>query len=187
MKIHSFVLGFLPWIVIIPFPSDKMGWGALLGFFVAVVQLGLNHRRGAPMDAMILDLGSAAFLLALSGLGFLAPHSGLIKANDVLSFTWLALIAFGSMAAGRPFTMGIARRQVPQNTWDSSDFRSTHMVITRIWGIAFAGLAIALGIVRIADLAIAAGLPVRLIGLSIPFLLTIREVKAIRARTTTTA
>ncbi|MGW4242149.1 hypothetical protein [Nocardia sp. NPDC004722] len=187
MKIHSFLLGFLPWIVIIPFPSDKMGWGALLGFSVAIVQLGLNRRRGTPASAMILDLGSAVFLLALSGIGFLAPHSGLIKANDVLSFAWLALIAFGSMAVGHPFTMGIARQHVPQNTWDSADFRRTHLTITRIWGVSFASLAIALSVVRIADLGIAVGLPVRLAGLLIPFLLTVREVKAIRARATSEA
>ncbi|MEC3956175.1 hypothetical protein VMT65_24270 [Nocardia sp. CDC153] len=183
MKIHSFILGFLPWIVIIPFPSDTMGWGALLGFLVAVAQLGLNRRRGTPVNAMILDFGSAAFLLALSVFGFLAPHSGLLAANDVLSFAWLALIAFASMAVGRPFTMGMARRQVPQNVWDSADFRRTHQAITRIWGISFAGLAVALGMVRIADLGIAVGLPVRLVGLAIPFVLTVRAVKAIRART----
>ncbi|MFF0494354.1 hypothetical protein ACFYTQ_35500 [Nocardia sp. NPDC004068] len=42
-------------------------------------------------------------------------------------------------------------------------------------------------IVRVADLGVAVGLPVRLAGLVIPFLLTVRAVKAIRARTAATA
>ncbi|MGV9673979.1 hypothetical protein ACWDSJ_01745 [Nocardia sp. NPDC003482] len=88
--------------------------------------------------------------------------------------------------AGRPFTMGIARRQVPRNLWDRADFRRTHGLITGIWGLAFAGLAVASTIVRVAELGVAVGLPVRLVGLVIPFLLTVRAVKAIRARTAPT-
>ena len=55
-------------------------------------------------------------------MSFSQPHSGLHSYTGAMSMGWLALTAFGGLAIRRPFTLGIAKFQIPQQFWDTPLF-----------------------------------------------------------------
>lgn len=57
--------------------------------------------------------------------------------------TGLFLIVLISMAAGRPFTLQYARERVALEFWDRPEFVRTNYVITGVWALAFAVMAVA--------------------------------------------
>ncbi len=59
------------------------------------------------------------------------PYIG-IASNAVLT-----LLAFGTLAAGMPFTMQYARRDVPQERWSDPLFIRINQVMTGGWGVLF--------------------------------------------------
>ena len=46
-------------------------------------------------------------------------------------------IAFGSMAAKRPFTLAYAKQHVPQELWNHPRFLRKNYLITGAWGVSF--------------------------------------------------
>jgi hypothetical protein len=52
-------------------------------------------------------------------------------------------MALGSLALGRPFTMQIAREQVPPELWNTEVFLRVNRAITAVWAAAFAVLVAA--------------------------------------------
>jgi hypothetical protein len=51
-------------------------------------------------------------------------------------------MALASVIVRRPFTLAIARTQVPAEFWDCLRFLAVNMVLTGIWTAAFAAAAI---------------------------------------------
>ncbi|PWR74272.1 hypothetical protein [Methanospirillum lacunae] len=49
----------------------------------------------------------------------------------------LTLIAFGSIAVGKSFTIQYARKEVPQERWNDIHFIRINQVITGFWGLLF--------------------------------------------------
>jgi uncharacterized membrane protein len=56
--------------------------------------------------------------------------------------TWgLAVIAFGSLVLGSPFTEQYAREQVDESGWGLPIFRALNRRITTLWGVVFVAMA----------------------------------------------
>ncbi|HEY2096182.1 MAG TPA: hypothetical protein VGH72_06955 [Pseudonocardia sp.] len=51
-------------------------WGALAVLAVTVLVVAQQLRRGQTFDALIIEIGSGVFLVALVALAFAAPTSG---------------------------------------------------------------------------------------------------------------
>ncbi|MEU6281738.1 hypothetical protein [Streptomyces sp. NPDC047028] len=179
----SYLRTFLPWIVFAVFPSGSWQWGALAALLVAVAIIAQQRRAGAGFDALIIECGSAVFFAALTVIAFADPHSGVHDYSAALSSGVLAVIAGVSLAIGKPFTLGIAKRTTPREVWGLKPFIRTNVVITVVWTLAFAVTAVVLALVA------HAGHPhsstatvVQIAGFVVPMVFTVRYIAYVQAR-----
>lgn len=129
----SYLRTFAPWIVYAVIPSADWNWGALAALVVALLVIFQQTRAGRTLDAQMIEIGSAAFFAAITVLAFADPHTALHPYGPALSSAALALIAGASLAAKRPFTLGIARQSTPREYWDQPLFIRTNVIITAVW------------------------------------------------------
>ncbi|GAB19101.1 hypothetical protein GOEFS_075_00220 [Gordonia effusa NBRC 100432] len=134
----TYLRGFIPWIAYgIVAASVDWRWGAFTALAVSVFLTILDRRSGAKVDAQILEVSAAVFFAVLTVVAFLAEDSSIHEYDSSLSFGWLALTAWVSLVIGKPFTEGIARREVPEKYWHTERFKRINIVITAAWAIAF--------------------------------------------------
>ncbi|WP_336085702.1 hypothetical protein [Nocardia sp. SSK8] len=140
----------------------------------------MRRRGGVGFDALVLEFGTAVFFVVLTVLAFLAPETALHDYTPALSSAVLALLAGGSLAAGTPFTLGIAKQTTPQEVWTQPLFRRTTSVLAAVWTVSFT-----VGSVVLAALAHAQ--PVARVGAQVlvfvvPMVFTVRYVAHVRGR-----
>ncbi|KAA2263474.1 hypothetical protein F0L68_09940 [Solihabitans fulvus] len=179
----SYLLTFLPWIVYAVVPTDHWQWGALAALVVAVGVIARQLRTGRSADALIIELGSAAFFAVLTVIAFTNPDSAIHPYSPAISAATLGLIAGVSLAIRRPFTLGIAKQSVPREFWTQPLFVRANVIITSVWTAAFVASAVALGLITHAGGAgSAVAIAVQLAGFVLPMVFTIRYSAAVRAR-----
>ncbi|MGI5259089.1 hypothetical protein [Streptomyces angustmyceticus] len=139
----NYLRSFIPWLVFAAVSSAGWQWGALAGLVTAAALLVADRAAGLSLDCRLLEYGTILFFAALSVLAFARPDSGLQGYGSALSTGWLALIAWVSIAAQRPFTMGIARRMAPSEVWHTPLFRRINVVLTAAWALSFTLTALA--------------------------------------------
>lgn len=179
----SYLRTFLPWIVFAVLPSGQWKWAALAALVVAVAMTVQQHRTGAGFDSLIIEISSAAFFAVLAVIAFADPHSAVHDYSAAASSGTLAVVAGVSLAVGKPFTLGIAKRTTPRDIWDLKPFIRVNAVITAVWTAAFAVTAVVLAVV--AHTGNGHSTPAALVqvaGFVIPMVFTIRYVAAARAR-----
>ncbi|MFD8424186.1 hypothetical protein [Streptomyces sp. NPDC059466] len=179
----SYLRTFLPWIVFAALPSGNWQWAALIALVVAAAVIVQQVRAGAEPDALIIEFGSAAFFAVLAAIAFADPHSGVHDYASALSSGTLAVVAGVSLAIGRPFTLGIAKRTTPREFWGLAPFIRINVVITAVWTAAFAVSAVALAFVAHAGNAhsVTATL-IQIAGFAVPMLFTVRYVAHARTK-----
>ncbi|MGI3200361.1 hypothetical protein ACRJ4W_21365 [Streptomyces sp. GLT-R25] len=114
----GYLRGFIPWIVSGVVSSFDWRWGAIGGLVTGLLLLLQDRRRGVDLDALVLEISAIVYFVVVGAVAVTDPDSVLADHTDVISFAWLAATAWGSLAVGRPFTLGIARRQTPREYWD---------------------------------------------------------------------
>jgi hypothetical protein len=174
--------GFLSWIVFILFPNSLVAWGALVALVISLVLFVQDRRRGIKLDALVLDIATLFFFAAMSVAAFADPHAPLGAWGSTLSFGWLGLVAWGSIAIGHPFTLGMARQRVGPDIWDQPAFRQSQTALTRLWAIIFTLITLALAVCVPTHQSTLLTLTVRFGGLAIGAYLTSRHIKAARER-----
>ncbi|QKG25407.1 hypothetical protein [Actinomadura verrucosospora] len=139
---------FLPWLLL----AVVSGWndqaGAAAGLTAAVVLLSLDLRKGSRLDALILEASALVFMALLTALAFADPHSVLLNYGASMTIGWLALTAWGTVLAGRPFTEGVGRRNVSDEIAATDLFKSITTVIAVVWAISFTVIALVLAFVQ---------------------------------------
>ena len=178
----NYLRGFIPWIAFAVISTAGWQWGALSGLVIGVVLLAGQRRSGVASDALILEISTVVYFAALTALAFAAPNSPLHPYSGVLSFGWLALTAWGTLAVRRPFTLGIARRSTPPEMWHTPVFLRVNVVITSVWAAAFTLTAIAIAICVASGLGSAASITCQVIGFVVPAVFTARYPKIVQAR-----
>ncbi|MEH6374403.1 hypothetical protein V7793_08690 [Streptomyces sp. KLMMK] len=178
----NYVRGFIPWIAFAVVSSAGWQWGAVAGLVAGAGLLVKERKAGAAGNSLILEVSTVCFFVALAVLAFALPHSGLRHFGGALSLGWLALTAWATLAAGRPFTTGIAKTQAPPEVWDTPVFRRINVVITSAWALAFTVTAVALAAVSAAGLGNAISVPVQVAGFALPAVFTARYPERARAR-----
>ncbi|MCC5478712.1 hypothetical protein [Streptomyces barringtoniae] len=179
----SYLRTFLPWIVFAVIPSGDWQWGALAALVVAVGIIAQQKRSGTGFDALLIEAGSAVFFAVLAVIAFADPHSGVHAYSAALSSGTLAVIAGLSLAVGRPFTLGIAKRATPREFWDLKPFIRVNVVITSVWTAAF--VLTAAGLAVLAHSGHAHSTPATLVqiaGFVVPMLFTVRYVAHVQAK-----
>lgn len=172
----TLIWGFLPWIGYAVVSAVGWQWGAAAGLLAALVAV-VRDRRAVS----VLDVGTLVFFAALTVLAFAVPDSPVQQHDGSLSSLWLALIAWVSIAAGRPFTEGIARRRVPPAMWDDPRFKRLNLVITRVWASAFTVVAVVGFVAEASHAGLAVNVVIRVLGFAAPMWFTHRHVARVRA------
>jgi putative sterol carrier protein len=167
------VVAFVPWILYwVLAGSGRTTAGILWGLGGSLV---INGYRLIIRKVKILDVVSLVFLAA-SGLVTLAWGSDLVVLyGGVLSDLTLALMAWGSLAAGNPFTYDYAKEDWDEAFWDNPIFVRTNQIITAVWGGIFAlqalleGASLVMGLQGTARLLLIAVVPRSMLGIGIAF------------------
>ncbi|NKY50057.1 hypothetical protein [Nocardia vermiculata] len=139
---------FLPWIVLAVGSGFDNRAGALAGLATAVALIVVDRRAGRRMDELILELSTAVFMAAFAVFAVALPGSPILDYGTSLSMGWLALVAWAGLVVRRPFTLGIARRQVAEPITGTSQFLQFNMTITLVWAVCFTLEALTLAVVQ---------------------------------------
>jgi hypothetical protein len=180
-----YLLTFLPWIVYAflgGHTAASQQRGTLAALAVTMLLFAYKRRKGTAFDALIIETGSAVFFAAIATVAFTAPDSGLLTYSAALSATTLAVIAWISLAAGHPFTLGIARQSTPPEVWSQPTFRHSNVIITAIWAVSLTVSAAILVIVIHAGVSVLVRILFQILGFAVPMAATARYVKTVHAR-----
>ena len=135
-------VGFAPWIiywVVAEGPSTWM-FGALCAVLSAII-LGVSMGFGGPR---LLEVVTILFFVGVTAAGVLvgaADRDWMDTYATTLSSGVLAVMAIGSLAF-TPFTEQYARVSPPLRDWEKPAFRQTNRVLTLMWGLVFALIAV---------------------------------------------
>jgi hypothetical protein len=142
----SYLLAFSPWIAFALIPGGDWNWAALVATVLSVVGIVKQTKSGLPLDAQIIALGSAAYFAGLAILAFADPHTTLHQYTSAMASGALAVIGIVSLLVRRPFTLGIAKLEIPRHEWDNPLFFKVNVIITAVWTASFVigGIALAL-------------------------------------------
>ncbi|MFJ4985764.1 hypothetical protein ACIP9H_18425 [Streptomyces sp. NPDC088732] len=178
----GYLRGFIPWIASGVISSFDWRWGAVAGLVTGLALFAQDRRRGVAPDAMILELSGSLFFAVVGTVALASPDSPLKTYDDALSFAWLALTAWGSLAVRHPFTLGIARRRTPREYWELPGFIAVNNVITAVWGAGFTFICAALAVCHLTGAPGWAGIAAHAAGLAGPAAFTSRYPARVQAR-----
>ena len=135
-------IGFAPWIiywVVADGPSTWM-FGAICAV-IAALTLGVSVGRGGPR---LLDVITVVFFVAVTIAGMVVgaeDRDWMDTHATTLSSGALAAMSLGSLAF-TPFTAQYAPESGPQRDWEKAAFRRTNQVLTLMWALVFALIAV---------------------------------------------
>jgi len=182
----SYLRTFLPWIVYAVLAghtaaAQQRGTLAALAVTVLVIAYKVRKEHSA-FDALIIETGSAVFFAAMAAVAFAAPHSGVLTYAAALASATLAVIAWASLAARHPFTLGIAKQTAPREVWSQPAFMHSNVVITMIWAVSVTISAAILVVVIHAGAGVLVRSLFQVLGFVVPMLCTARYIKMVHAR-----
>src|ERR1700694_3317550 len=104
------------------------------------------HPRGVDgrSGPRLLDIVTIVFFVAVTIAGMIVgakDRDWIDTYSTTLSSGVLAVMALGSLAFV-PFTQQYARESAPLHEWEKAAFRRTNRVLTLMWGLVFALLAV---------------------------------------------
>lgn len=135
-------LSFLPWIIF-SFVASPSTWeyAALAGLIASVVLSGQDLLHG---KIRVLDVTAIVFFGVLCVLALFLDRGDLRWLEtyaQVISYGLVAVVALGSLLVD-PFTAQYARETVPREVWNSPVFQHINRVLTTLWCVVFAVLAV---------------------------------------------
>jgi hypothetical protein len=176
----SYLRAFAPWIAFAVIPSGDWQWAALVALAISVFGVIRQTRSGQPLDAQVIEVGSAVYFAALAALALADPHTPLHAYAPCLASGALGLIAGLSLVMRRPFTLGIAKQSVSREHWDSPLFIRTNMIITAAWTASLVVGCLVLAF--LAHSSLLARSAVQVAAFVVPLVFTVRYAARARAR-----
>jgi len=135
MRKLGVLVGFLPLIVYAILSGDTLQSQEIALLSAAVISLVAGFRtlkRGFYLDwANLLMFAGALFCIAVLNITVIADYM------TIIIYLVLALVAFGSLLAGVPFTSQYARDMIDKSRWDHPVFKSLNRFMTGVWGSLF--------------------------------------------------
>jgi hypothetical protein len=112
------------------------GWGAVLAIAAMLGVCLVGHKFKGPDWTQLVF-----FILILVGVAWLRIP-WMTRLQPALAPALFTMLAFGSLAIGRPFTEAYARETTNPRLWDDPAFEAHFMRVNRLltlaWGAAFA-------------------------------------------------
>jgi len=125
---------FAPWIAYWVLCGLGLEIGVALALVLSTLLALPQLRRGElnPMDAAsLVYFGLAAVATYLLGSKLFIEKSGL------LGYLALFLMAFASLAVGKPYTLQVSRRDYPPVYWSDPSFLLINRLLTAVWAAVF--------------------------------------------------
>jgi len=144
------VFAFVPWILY--WMLAGMGYTTAAILSGLGVSLAINGYRFAARKTKIMDTVSLVVLAAFAFVTLVLRSDVLVFYGGIVSDAALALMAWGSLLLGNPFTYDYAKEDWDEAFWDNPIFIKTNQIITAVWGFIFAvqvligGIALAMNL-----------------------------------------
>lgn len=167
------VLAFVPWILYWVLAGTGHTTAAILSGLG--LSLAINGYRLAVRKMKILDAVSLVVLAVFAFVTLVLSSDLFVFYGGVVSDAALALMAWGSLLVGNPFTYDYAKEDWDEAFWDNPIFVRTNQIITILWGVIFTvqvligGVAMATGLEGTARIILVAVIPRSLLALGIFF------------------
>lgn len=116
--------------------------GLSAGAIVAVMMV-LRDAFDRNRSVKLLEIGTTLLFVALTTYALFNDVQWSIAAVRLRVDGGLTLIVLTSLAVRKPFTLQYAREKVHPEQWDSPRFLRVNYVISAVWAVAFALLALA--------------------------------------------
>src|SRR5215468_10938751 len=126
----SYLRSFGPWIAY--FAGTAIAdWrlGLAAGLVVGIVLLVQDRHRGIDL----ISLAGTVYFAVMLPIAFFAVDSGVRDYTPVLALGTLGIAATASILVGKPFTLTFARRETPEELWETDVFLHVNVVITAAW------------------------------------------------------
>lgn len=146
-------VSFLPWVVFTSVSHLTTFTGAVvLALVAAALVLALTKLRGRRIHLLdVASLGYFGLMLAVIGITQPTDLDTWSKYMQSGSYAALAVIVFGTIAIGRPFTISYAKETTPPELWDTDIFRQINTRISAAWGYAFVAGAVSTAVAANTD------------------------------------
>lgn len=135
-------IGFVPWIIYWVVADGPSTW--LFGAICAVVATLIMGMSAGFAGVRLLDIVTVAFFTAVTMVGLILgaqDRDWMDTYATTLSSGVLAAMALGSLAF-EPFTEQYAPQTAPREDWERAAFRRTNQVLTLMWALVFALIAV---------------------------------------------
>jgi phytoene dehydrogenase-like protein len=128
-------IGFVPWILYWMLSGPGLWTEAVTAGLAAA--LALNAYRLRQRQVKTMELVTLAFFAAHFAVTVVLGSPLFKTCSAVLAGAALALMAWGTLLAGSPFTYQYAREDWPREYWRHPLFYRTNALITAVWGAIF--------------------------------------------------
>jgi hypothetical protein len=135
-------IGFVPWIIYWVVADGPSTW--MFGAICAVVSTLLMGVSAGFAGLRLLDIVTVVFFAGVTVLGLIIgaeDRDWMDTYATTLSSGVLAAMALGSLAF-EPFTAQYAPPSAPREGWEEAAFRRTNQVLTLMWALVFALIAV---------------------------------------------
>ena len=140
----SYLRSFGPWLAY--FAGTALAdWrlGLTAGLVVGVVLLMQDRPRGIDL----ISLAGTVYFAAMLPIALLMVDSAVRDYTPVLALGTLGVAATASIIVGKPFSSTIAKRETPEELWETDVFLHVNVVITAAWAASFLVSAAAIALV----------------------------------------
>lgn len=157
-------------------------WAALVALVAAAISLAVPLVQGGRPGEVVIEISSLVFFAAYTIFAFSRPGDDLHDWVSPASQFWLAVTVGITLLIHKPFTLALAKKEAPPESWEHPAFYAFNVRITLAWLISFALSGLIL-VVLILTGVTAAWITVVVIVLAIcaPVVYTNRQVAAIEA------
>jgi hypothetical protein len=135
MNVIKLLLAFAPWIIfgIIAGQSFFSLEIAIIISLTIAVLLGYKQMRKGYILPWVTFLFFILIFIAI----VLLKNMWVISHVGILSYGTLAVVTWGFLLIGHPFTTQYAKEEVDKSLWDNPTFIRTNQIITAFWGVIF--------------------------------------------------
>jgi hypothetical protein len=176
----NYLLSFSPWIVVSL--GHRFGDGKAAVLIAAALAVAIAATNVARHRVRVLEIGGAILFVFVAAIVYAQNGSGLQNWLPAILHGGAAIIAWSSLAVGRPFTIDYAREMTPRQYWGNPLFEQINYKSTLAFALSFTAacgltaLAIANNDHRLATL-------VWIAMIGVPLLYTKRLLEASKATT----
>ncbi len=135
-------VGFVPWIIYWVVADGPSTW--MFGAICAVLATLILGVSAGFAGARWLDIVTVVFFIGVTVAGLILgaeDRDWMDRYATTLSSGVLAAMALGSLAF-EPFTAQYAPASAPRHEWEEFAFRRTNQVLTLMWALVFALIAV---------------------------------------------